>query len=752
MRRLLVLAFLLPVGVCAQVMLTRAHPPQVVIAKNPTSPERLAAAELAKHLGEMLGAKIEVKTSSAPGPGSIIVGLAPKWVKDKGLGDEEVLLRTADRRLYLLGGGPRGTIYAVNRFLHRQGVRWWTPWATHIPKKSSLSIPKLDVREKPRFESRDPFWFHAFDRDWARRNNSNSAHARLTEEDGGNLVYAGFVHTFYPLVPPEVHFKTHPEWYSMIGGVRRVEGGQLCTTNPQLRSFIVERVKEWLRAQPQARIVSVSQNDWYGACTCPTCLALDTAEGSNSATMIDLVNFVADQIRGEFPNVAVDTLAYQYTRKAPKTLRPRPNVIVRLCSIECDFSKPLTDPVNASFATDVKDWSRLTNRLYIWNYGTSFANYMLPFPNWNAIGPDLRFFAANGVKGVFEQGAYQSHGASMAELNAWVQAQLLWNPAQDDKALMREFLVGFYGSAAAPIERYMNLMSAVASKQRLSFVANPAAPMYDAGTMIEAERLWQQAESATASQPDQHWRVRIGHLAVRYVFLNRWVQLRKEATKLALNWPLPESRRKVADEWISLATAAGPPGWAPITVINESGLRPQQWIEQFATDPIIPVLPPRRAAAGLPTDLTVPSGSLVVSVQDDKARLYEEGSLCETHPDPLASDGIAVRLPGVHHEWAYQQPMPAEVSAGTWKVYAVVRVEPGADPGAIAFHAGIYSSEGGRALAQIGVTNSQSGTGYRTVLIGTAALDKSCYVWLAPADAGSKAVWVDRMIFVRASS
>jgi hypothetical protein len=47
-----------------------------------------------------------------------------------------------------------------------------------------------------------------------------------------------------------------------------------------------------------------------------------------------LSNAVADAIKDEYPNVAIDTFAYQYTRKPPAHVVPRPNVIVRLCSIE----------------------------------------------------------------------------------------------------------------------------------------------------------------------------------------------------------------------------------------------------------------------------------------------------------------------------------------------------------------------------------------------------------------------------------
>ena len=104
---------------------------------------------------------------------------------------------------------------------------------------------------------------------------------------------------------------------------------------------MAERAKKWLLDCPDCQIISITQNDWAGACECPDCKALDEAEGSHSGTMLSFANYLAEKIEPEFPNVAVDTFAYQYTRKPPKTIRPRPNVIVRLCSIECCFAHPL---------------------------------------------------------------------------------------------------------------------------------------------------------------------------------------------------------------------------------------------------------------------------------------------------------------------------------------------------------------------------------------------------------------------------
>jgi hypothetical protein len=271
-------------------------------------------------------------------------------------------------------------------------VRWWTPWATNIPHQTTLRVPDLDLHGQPAFEYREPYWFAGFDPQWKAHNGANGETRLIPPELGGCITYQGFAHTFYPLVPPEKYFATHPEWFSLINGKRTHQNAQLCLSNPELRDFVVGRVKELLRAAPDAKIVSVTQNDCHGACQCPACKAIDDAEGSPSGSVIAFVNYVAEKIEPEFPNVAVDTFAYQYTRKPPKTLKPRPNVIVRLCSIECNFREPFDDPSNAAFLADLTGWSKICQRLYLWDYTTDFANYVLPHPKEALIKASLPNF------------------------------------------------------------------------------------------------------------------------------------------------------------------------------------------------------------------------------------------------------------------------------------------------------------------------------------------------------------------------
>lgn len=753
----------------AEVQIASGHEARCVIVTQPgaTAPERHAAEELAAVLKEMTGASFAIQEQTEQSPASaIIVGpgpLATKFFPQVDLstfGPEEYTIRTQEGRLLLAGGRPRGTLYAVYRFLQDQlGVRWYTPWCTHIPPRESLSLASLDVRGKPAFEYRDPFWFPAFDGDWAARNGSNSQSARLTEKHGGQMTYKGFVHTFYPLVPPAEHFQKHPEWYSLVHGKRVGENAQLCASNPELRDFIVAQVKKWLRESPGVNIVSVSQNDYSGACECPQCAAIDEREGSPAGSILELVNYVAEKIEPEFPNVTVDTLAYQHTRKAPQSLRPRRNVVIRLCSGECDFSKPLDAPNNALFARDICDWQRLTQRLYIWDYTTDFCGYLMPLPNWYVLGPNVRFFRDHGVVGLFEQGAYQSSGGEMSELKAWLLAQMLWNPDQDDRKLVREFLEAYYGVASARyILEYFELMGQAAQPHYIGIGHPAASPYIGFPTLVRAERLWQEAEAAARGNPEHLWRVRKARLSLGYLWIWQWVRLRRECCELGQTWPLDESRRAYAARWLATVNEAGPAGWTPMTVLLEGGDTAAEFVAGLEPDPDPSVYEalPRHAARSAPLGVSTQDAARGLSLQDDRAYLVHEPECAQLLSDPKASDGVAVRLSVDASAtrgmlMMYGSQLPPEFRPGRYQVYFVIRVEAadGAPADAGAFQMRIVNAMSDVAGVDRFIKIGETSNDYRAYLAGTVELQPSAWFWLFHSrNKAAKAVWFDRLFLV----
>jgi hypothetical protein len=498
--------------------------------------ERYAAEELQAHLRQMTGRELPIaELPPAEGMPAILLGRAAAepllpgfdWAA---LQEDGVVVKTVGQSLLLAGPTPRATLYAVYQFLDQVlGCRWLTPDCTIIPQRQELEIGELDIVHVPQFRYREPFFSAVWDSgDWLARNRANNSMGKLEERHGGKWIYAGhFCHTFYALVPPERYFAEHPEYFSELNGKRAHLDAQLCLTNDDVLEIVCDRVRSWLAQDPGARIVSITQNDWNGWCTCEKCRAIDEAEGSPSGTMIRFVNRVAERLEGEFSHVYFDTFAYTYTVRPPKTIRPRKNVIIRLCHITpcCDAHPMAQCQQNRWFYEVLQQWGGIAPELFIWDYYNNFSHYFQPFPNLDAFAADLPLFAEHGVTGVFVQGdgIPPKGNGDMAELRAWVFTRMLWNPRQDAWALADEFLRLYYGPAAPHLREYLDLLHAPARVGGNHFhlyqelespaVAGDAIPRYHA--------IFDAAEGAVGGDPVLLDRVQAARLPIEYVTWKR---------------------------------------------------------------------------------------------------------------------------------------------------------------------------------------------------------------------------------------
>jgi hypothetical protein len=236
-------------------------------------------------------------------------------------------------------------------------------------------------------------------------------------------------------------------------------------------------------------------------------------------------------------------------------VKPRDNVIVRLCSIECSFSKPLADERNKKFRDDIVGWSKISNRLYIWDYTTNFRHYIMPHPNLRVLGPNVKFFADHNVKGLFEQGAYTSNGAEMAELRAWVLAKLLWNPSLDGQQLVDEFIDGYYGPAAGNIRDYLNVIhdAVEESEDWLGCFEKNTAKFLSFDTLSKGWKHLKAAEAAVQDDPELLFRVQVSQLPVMYTFMTRWDQMRKKAVAIGTVWPMQKTIQDTFDKFMKIA-------------------------------------------------------------------------------------------------------------------------------------------------------------------------------------------------------
>ncbi len=498
----------------------------VIVRPLASSPSQVyAAEELQRFVRAMTGVELLIATDDGPlPPKAILLGATRHTAGVLGgspdasaLGDDGFHLRTAGEYLCIIAGPVRGALYGVYELLERYwGCRWYASFHSVIPLHTSLSLPDIDDAQAPAFAMREPYWWEMRDGDYAARSRANGTGMQLEERHGGKIRFGGglFVHTFYRLVPPDEFFADHPEYYSLIDGERQIGYSQLCLTNPDVLRIVTERVLAAIRSDPTARLFSVSQNDWDGHCQCDTCMEIEEREESPAGPLIHFVNQVAEAVEAEFPDVWIETLAYQYTRKPPKTIRPRHNVVPRLCTIECDFSLPLDEsayPQNVRFVEDIRGWSAITDKLYVWDYTTNFHNYVGPHPNFPAIPGNIRFFRDNRVVGLFEQGANEGPHAEFGELRSWLIAKLLWNPDQPVEPLLDDFFAGYYGAAAGPIRQYFDELQTLALDPEITVrIFDALRGRWLTREFVErAEALWTEAERLAADDPDLLRRVRM---------------------------------------------------------------------------------------------------------------------------------------------------------------------------------------------------------------------------------------------------
>jgi hypothetical protein len=289
-------------------------------------------------------------------------------------------------------------------------------------------------------------------------------------------------------------------------------------TNPDVVRIATERLKQVMRDNPGNLIYSVSQNDWRNPCQCDKCAAIVEREGSESGPIIWFVNRVAEGIEDEFPDKFVGTLAYSYTRKPCKTLRPRHNVVVRLCSIECCFAHDfLSCPENESFVSDLLGWAAIAPHLYIWDYVVNFDHYTMPYPNFRVLQPNIRTFRDNKALGIMEQAAYQSRGGEFAELRAYVIAKLLWNPECDVEQVINDFMYGYYGRSGQHVRRYFDLLHGrLTPETHIHLGLRPDDPLFSDEFVREAEAILDEAEAVADTEEVRH-RVEMARLPIMYL-------------------------------------------------------------------------------------------------------------------------------------------------------------------------------------------------------------------------------------------
>lgn len=747
MRNLFILFFslmlMMPSIVMAATLSTDGKPSAVIIlGKDATRAESTAAKELNTYLKKVTGADFETVNSAADAGDKVRIFIGQTSETKRALGKfdwkklsaDGIIIKCQGNDLILAGDRPRGTLYSVYTFLEEHvGCRWWSPDAEYIPKIPTLSIADTTYVYKPPFFSREALYGSAlFSPNFAVKLKYNGHFEYIPEDLGGHVSLIDWCHTFDQILPRDKYFKTHPEWYSFRDGKRTDEYAQLCLTNKEMRKEFIRNTLELVRKNRSAGIISISQNDSLKYCECPECKTEAEKLGNQTDLLLDFVNEVASAVEKEFPEFKVETLAYQYTRDTPKTVKPRNNVIIRLCSIECNTAKPLDSEENALYIAQINKWSKISNQLFVWDYVTNFSNPHIIHPNYYAMCENIKFFSNHSAVGIFTQGDYFNRDIDFQPLRVWLIAKLQWNPDLDIDMLTNEYLNGYYGSAGPYMKQILDTYIHAVNRENSYLKCDmPDNSYFKTEDYIKAFSLFDKASSV---ETDPVIRERIE------------AQLKTLEITLYLNDPQIKNQVE--------ASGVIPPvdlnkwsqdycDWAAKTHNNYSKQGLDFTLKNLMSAGIVEF----KKSGNTPISCSGIPEEDWVELQSDLADLYDT---TYKEDDEAASDGKTLRVPGNHYSWTIQMPLRSVVRKGIKRGELFVSVRGKITDKEEGFRFGLYDAKTGKFITSKTVKPSDlDADHYKDYSLGTFDLTENMLLWISPPKSPEvETIYVDR-IFVK---
>jgi Domain of unknown function (DUF4838) len=478
-----------------------------------------AANLLQSYINKISGVNIPIVTDNAPATDKeILIGATSRSVNPlKPVGEEDGYnIKTSGNRLMISGKGDMGTtagvVFLLEQYLH---VKKYSATEEDVPQTKSISIPAINTSFTSYNTYREVYYNSMYDN--AYRNWYSLDYAASPDPDN----IWGLWGPYSVILSQQQYFASHPEWFAERNG-KRINNGQLCLSNQDMFNTFVDNLKNLIDKKPNAKYWSIAMNDNDLYCQCPICSKLDQAEKTPTGSYLNFVNKVA----ARFPNKTFVMLAYHYTTSPPATLVPLSNVVVELCPINIYREASIAVlPSAQGYRTVVGLWKKKTNNLMVWDYITNFVNLLAPFPNFQTLQKDIKFYNSFGIKMFLEQGNNQK-GGEFEYFRSYLAAKLLWNPNLNYDSLQNEFLNGYYGSAGPIIKQYITTMtnSLVSSGAKLGLGDNPSVHANDylsSGMLDKYNALFDNAENTVQNNPTLLRRVKVARLPVRFAYIEQ---------------------------------------------------------------------------------------------------------------------------------------------------------------------------------------------------------------------------------------
>ncbi len=480
---------------------------KIVYGSSAASPVKTAANNLASWIKECYGVSLTVTTDSAAASDyEILVGKTNRESSglvsvDRSSENElSYVINVQGSRLVIAGqtdsSRRRGTLYGAYYFAEEVlGYHFLLDSLIIANPRAAHLTSDYSVKDGPGYEMRTVYWKTGWE------------DVYLNHED--YYVGSNWVHDL-------------GEW---------IDGSSASAPNPCLSKEaniqkVITKAKKVLGSKDT---VWVSQNDSTEYCKCDDCMAIYREDGSRAATLIRLCNRVCESLESTRPDAKILTLAYQYSVVPPKVTKIHRNVIVYFCTIDNCMSCPYSDTtcvLNKQITENFTGWGELCEKVYIWDYSTNFTYNVSPYPTFDTMLENARWFHENGARGVFNNAVTGTNG-EFGELRAYLLTRIYRDPYMTEEEYythMDNFLKGYYGSGWRYIREYIDTVEAWANENHWNCHA-PIASVFNLEKVASEENvaylnsLWDMAE-AGASGSTQLNRVKRSRLSCTYLIQN----------------------------------------------------------------------------------------------------------------------------------------------------------------------------------------------------------------------------------------
>lgn len=508
---------------------------KIAIAEDATEVERYAARELQRALKKMSGAELPILVGNLQLQESGFIYIGTHF---ENLEEEEILVKSEQGNLFLLGGSPRAALYATYQFLEdKLGVRWFWPTESgeYIPQRQTIDMSDFVIRAKPSLAYRGlgitgtRFGYDEETDIWMARNRMNVVNTRpgynkdqimLRKQKGFMIRIAGHNVTLDRSI-----LEKHPEYLAEFGGKRQFHqrhASHLCWSNPEVLELVVQKIAQWWDQNPEVDIVHFYPADHMQYCECAQCQQMGPDVSSRWQIF---TRQILSELHERGYNGNSWSYAYQGYRDVPsRGIAPLGFNGYALYNMNYRSILGEGDPVNQVAESEMLAWQKLGAKVGIRGYEYIIFDEPMYVPLVSFAVGQMRWLKQHEMYGYLSEIFPHGHPAGVLPENSrwmtsrmtlYAAARAMWDTTVTPVQIVKEWTTYVYGKAAEPMERCYWLMEQAwrNGKKPISYFTHPAssnANQFITDELIEqVEQCLQQARELASQESDTLQRQRI---------------------------------------------------------------------------------------------------------------------------------------------------------------------------------------------------------------------------------------------------